>query len=178
MNIERKWAMPSRWTFSIKPIKELLEQEMGDKEHEVWVDPYAGMHSPANVRNDLNPASNAEFHMDALKFLKSLSNSSADGVLYDPPYSPRQVKECYDEIGITGWNGRADFWSDVKNEIARVLRPNGKCICFGWNSMGLGRNRGFEMQRILLVPHGGMHNDTICTVEIKTAKKADKNEAE
>jgi hypothetical protein len=27
---------------------------------------------------------------------------------------------------------------------------------------------GFEKQRVLLVPHGGWHNDTICTVELKT----------
>ncbi len=35
------------------------------------------------------------------------------------------------------------------------------------NSMGMGKNRGFEIQRILLVPHGGNHNDTIVTVEKK-----------
>ena len=52
-------------------------------------------------------------------------------------------------------------------EIARILKLNGKVICFGWSSMGLGKNRGFEMTRILLVPHGGSKNDTICTVEIK-----------
>lgn len=28
-------------------------------------------------------------------------------------------------------------------------------------------NRGFEMIEILLVPHGGSKNDTICTVEKK-----------
>ena len=33
--------------------------------------------------------------------------------------------------------------------------------------MGLGKNRGFEMLEILLVPHGGSKNDTIVTVERK-----------
>jgi len=33
--------------------------------------------------------------------------------------------------------------------------------------MGLGKNRGFKMARILLVPHGGSKNDTIVTVENK-----------
>lgn len=33
--------------------------------------------------------------------------------------------------------------------------------------MGLGKNRGFKMTRILLVAHGGSKNDTIVTVEIK-----------
>lgn len=165
MIIERKWAMPNKYTFSIKPIKILLEEEMTSG---TWVDPFAGMLSPATIRNDLNPNSPAEYHMDALEFLRALPDSSADGVLFDPPYSPRQVRECYD--GISGglkWDGKVSFWSDAKNECARILRPAGKAICFGWNSMGLGLKRGFEMQRILLVPHGGNHNDTICTVETK-----------
>jgi len=33
--------------------------------------------------------------------------------------------------------------------------------------MGIGKNRGFEMVEILLVPHGGSKNDTIVTVERK-----------
>ena len=40
-----------------------------------------------------------------------------------------------------------------------------KCISFGCNTCGLGKSRGFEITRILMVCHGGMHNDTICTVE-------------
>jgi hypothetical protein len=31
----------------------------------------------------------------------------------------------------------------------------------------MGKNRGFEIQEILLVAHGGNHNDTICVVEKK-----------
>ena len=165
MVIERKWAMPSRWTFSIKPIKELLRQEMTPG---IWIDPFAGMYSPASVTNDLNPDVKANYHEDARTFLKRFADGSVDGILYDPPYSPRQVRECYDSIsGDMKWDGRCTFWSEIKNECARVLRGGGKALCFGWNSMGLGLNRGFEMRRILLVPHGGIKNDTICTVEIK-----------
>ncbi len=40
-------------------------------------------------------------------------------------------------------------------------------LCFGWNSGGIGINNGFNLKEILLVPHGGNHNDTICTVEVK-----------
>ena len=29
MQIDRIWAMPNKWTFSIKPIAELLKQEVG-----------------------------------------------------------------------------------------------------------------------------------------------------
>lgn len=100
--------------------------------------------------------------------MKTFEDCSVDGVLYDPPYSQRQVKECYDSIqGNIKWNGEMTFWSLSKDEISRIVKPGGKVICFGWNSMGCGKNRGFKLERILLVPHGGSRNDTICTVERK-----------
>lgn len=166
MRIERIWSMPNKWTFLIKPIKELLQEELTDG---VWIDPFSGMYSPATIKNDLDPTKEAQYHMDAIEFLKMFEDESVDGVLFDPPYSPRQVRECYDGIsGSIKWDGRVNFWSDAKNEIARITKKGGKVICFGWNSMGVGLNRGFEMTRILLVPHGGNKNDTICTVELKT----------
>jgi len=39
--------------------------------------------------------------------------------------------------------------------------------CCGWDSNGFGKNRGFELIELLLVCHGGRHNDTIVTVERK-----------
>lgn len=171
MKIERKWAMPSRWTFTIKPIKDLLQEEVGSGMflHGLWVDPFAGMNSPAQETNDLNPERKTKYHMEALDFLKMFENESIDGVLFDPPYSPRQVKECYEGIGLncTSTQTKQSFYSNAKNEIQRILKKGGKVICFGWTSMGLGKGRGFEMTRILLVPHGGSKNDTIVTVEIK-----------
>ena len=160
--------MPNKWTFTIKPIAELLKEEVTDG---LWCDPFAGMNSPAQVTNDLRPEMPTTHHMPALDFLKSLETASFDGVLYDPPYSPRQVKECYDSINIEGWDGKWDgrttFWSETMDEVARILKPSGKLIAFGWTSMGGSMSRGFEMQRILLVPHGGRKNDTIVTVEVK-----------
>ena len=175
MKIKRVWAMPSRWTFTIKPIKELLAVEVGAGlfQKQIWVDPFAGENSPAQETNDLNPARPTKYHMEALDFLKMFDDESVDGVLFDPPYSPRQVKECYQGIGrnTVAENTKQSFYSNAKNEIKRILKPKGKVICFGWNSMGLGKNRGFEMTRILLVAHGGSKNDTICTVETKLPPK-------
>jgi hypothetical protein len=53
------------------------------------------------------------------------------------------------------------------DEIQRILKIGGRCLCFGWNSNGVGKKRDFEMQEILLISHGGSKNDTICTLEIK-----------
>jgi len=168
MKIERIWAMPNKWTFTIKPIAALLKEEMCSGQ---WCDPFAGANSPAQTTNDLRPDMPTVYHEPALEFLQSFEDACFDGVLYDPPYSPRQVKECYEGINIEGWDGKWDgrtsFWSDTLTECARVIKPGGKLICFGWSSGGAGKSRGFEMTRVLLVPHGSRKNDTICTVEVK-----------
>ncbi|MFH1422601.1 MAG: hypothetical protein ABIH42_07820 [Planctomycetota bacterium] len=55
------------------------------------------------------------------------------------------------------------------------MRQNGNQISqtepFGWNSIGMGINRKYEILEILLVSHGGMHNDTICMAEHKIAEQ-------
>ena len=163
MQITRVWAMPSKWTFTIRPIKELLSRYV----YGYWCDPFAGRNSPAQVKNDLS--GEVEFNMDAIEFLKSRDNEEFDGILIDPPYSLRQVSEHYKKAGIeiTGWHTSPGWGATIKNEAKRVLKKNGIAICFGWNSIGLGINRGFRMEEILLVPHGGSKNDTIVTVETK-----------
>lgn len=89
IQIYRKWSMPNKNTFSIKPIKELIIQE---KTKGLWIDPFAN---------------------------------------------------------------------------SRIVKKGGKVISFGWNSGGIGDSYGFCKTKILLVAHGGWHNDTIVTVEIK-----------
>ena len=158
MRIERVWAMPNKWTFTIKPIKKLLEEEMNG----IWIDPYAGLNSPAQLTNDINPSMPTKYHLESLAFLKQMKliSDPIDGCLFDPPYSVHQSVEVYE--GKKQKNASINM--DV---ISRVIKPGGKAICFGWNSNGLGKNRGFELERILLVAHGSSHNDTIVTVEKK-----------
>ena len=168
IRIERIWSMPNKNTFEIAPIKALLEEEVDLNNY--WIDPFANRNKIASVTNDLSMEYDTDYHLDALDFLKMFENSSVDGVLYDPPYSPRQVSECYNDVGYTvTWDTtKASFWGNHKREISRIVKIGGKVITFGWNSGGIGYKYGFEIERILLVPHGGWHNDTICTVEVKT----------
>jgi len=165
MEINRVWAMPNKWTFTIKPIKELLERHINGG---LWCDPFAGENSPAQIQNDLS--GNVEYKLDALEFLQGRGDNEFTGVLLDPPYSITQARDCYDGRGMELLDIKPTsmkYWAECKNEIERIIKPEGLAICFGWNSMGLGKNRGFEMVEILLVPHGGSKNDTICTVEKK-----------
>ena len=159
--------MPSSHTFSIKPIAELIQRYI--KPNQTIVDPFANSNTFATITNDLDPAMPTEFHMDATDFLKTLGDKSADMVLYDPPYSPRQVSECYKRLGmvVDMQTTQSSYWSTQKREISRIVKRGGVVITFGWNSGGIGISNGFQIVEILLVAHGGWHNDTICTVEIK-----------
>jgi hypothetical protein len=157
--------MPNKWTFTIKPIKELLNDITDDYSN--WVDPFAGMNSPCGYTNDIRESMPTDNHMCALEFLKSLPDTAYDGVLYDPPYSMTQAKECYESAGLKNLAGSMRWWADLKDQIARIVKPDGLVISFGWNSNGMGKKRNFMLDRILLVPHGGSKNDTIVTVEHK-----------
>ena len=167
MIINRTWAMPNNKTFSIKPIAELIERYITP--YDEIVDPFANDNTYGSITNDLNPEYNTDYHMDALDFLKILKDNSADVVLYDPPFSPRQVSECYKKFNMTVnmETTSASYWAKQKEQVARIVKPNGIVITCGWNSGGIGKKYGFEIIEILLVAHGGWHNDTIVTVEKK-----------
>lgn len=167
MTINRVWHMPNKNTFEIKPIRKLIEKYI--KDARVVVDPFANSNKYGTITNDLDPQYDTTYHMDATEFLKSLDDNIADVVLYDPPFSPRQVSECYKKFNMTVnmETTQASYWSKQKEQIARIVKPNGIVVTCGWNSGGIGKKYGFDIVEILLVAHGGWHNDTIITVERK-----------
>ena len=97
MIINRVWAMPSKNTFQIKPIKELINKYIFG----TIIDPFANNNKIATITNDLDTQYDTDYHLDAIDFLKNFDDDSVDCVLYDPPYSPRQVSECYKKLGKT-----------------------------------------------------------------------------
>lgn len=158
--------MPSRETFSVKPIGQFVQKYL--KESMRSVDPFARNNTWAVDTNDINPHTSAQWHMDAAEFLKLMARVGAkyDVAILDPPYSPRQISECYREIGrkpsmVDTQN--AALYARVRNALRPVLRPGAVVLSFGWNSAGMGD--GFELLEVMLVSHGGAHNDTICIAE-------------
>ena len=165
MLITRSWAMPNKNTFSIKPIGDLIHRYLDG----VSIDPFANQSKLATYTNDLDESYDTTHNMDAVEFIKTFDDGSIDVVLFDPPYSPRQVSEVYKslDLSVNMETTQSSFWSKCKHQIARVTKPNGYSITCGWNSGGIGKTNGFEIVEILLVAHGGWHNDTIVTVEQK-----------
>ncbi len=141
--------MPSHQTFTIKPVKKLLERTFGADE---FVDPFP-----------------FPFKADALEYLKSFDSQSVKSLVFDPPYSLRQLKEMYNNQGQSlSQHDSQRYYADIRDEIARITSVGAKVVSFGWQSIGIGKKRGFSIVEVLLVCHGRMHNDTICTVDLKT----------
>ncbi len=170
MLFNREFAMPNGDTFSIPPIKKFVSRYCDGQS--VIVDPFARNSKFATHTNDLNPETTAQLHLHAEVACDvwDFRGVVADVVLFDPPYSPRQISELYKSIGLVvgmkeTQNGH--MYKVVRDGLDRLLKSGGVCLSFGWSSMGMGLTRGYEIIEILLVPHGGPHNDTICVAERK-----------
>lgn len=176
MKFTRTWAMPSHITFEIKPIKELLERVLVGRE--CIVDPFARDSKLSHWCNDLGAETSASAHMEAQDFLRFLLfqkhlGGKCDAVLLDPPYSPRQMVECYKSVGLKkgiAASQSAVLYSECKDLMTQLAAPGCIAVTCGWSSGGFGSKRGWTMNEVLLVPHGGAHNDTIVTVETYTPR--------
>ncbi len=160
--------MPCSDTFDVPSIGHFVKRYLLNSK--VSVDPYARNKRWATYTNDLNPNTAAESHMDAEDFMAGLVSCgiTADLIIIDPPYSPRQIKECYDAIGRVPTmeetqNARAQ--KHRKRIINRLVVNGGIALHFGWNTVGMGK--GWAIEEIMLVCHGSYHNDTICMAERK-----------
>ena len=76
----------------------------------------------ANITNDLDPQYDTDWHLDAEEFLKRFDDESVDTVLYDPPFSSRQVSECYKKFGMTvnRETTQNSYWRRQKEQISRI----------------------------------------------------------
>jgi hypothetical protein len=171
VKFSRVWAMPNADTFSVPDIACFVKRYL--LQSKVSVDPFARNNMWFTYTNDIAPLTRADFHMEAEDFLKHLAsiNVKCDLMIFDPPYSPRQLKECYNGMGRKmqledGQTARLrGIWKDA---MMPILVPGAVVLSFGWNTVGMGKENGFKIEEIMLVCHGGDHNDTICMAERMT----------
>ncbi len=150
--------MPSSATSSMKPVAELLDYYGAGLN---WCDPFSGDDTRCQFRNDYKHSK-----MDSFDWADSVP-AELDGVFIDPPYSPRQVAEHYRD-----WRDGKPSQVDTQNIYARAygafaskIKPGGYLITAGWHSNGFGNKNEFKLLEVVLIAHGGAHNDTILTVE-------------
>lgn len=162
--------MPSADTTKCQPIGALVRRYLRG----VSVDPFARNSALATYTNDLNPETAAQHHMQAADFLDMLARRGvvADVVIFDPPYSPRQIAECYEACGLAPTQAdtqNARLYAECKRAIRKLCAHGSRVLSFGWNTVGMGS--GFALEELLVVCHGAAHNDTLCTVEVLTEQQ-------
>jgi hypothetical protein len=146
----------NKYTFKMKPIRNWVESKCKGK----VLNLFAGKIklNCDEVRNDIDKTMNAEYHLDALEFVKTYKGKF-DTIILDPPYAYRKSMEMY--------NGhKASKFNQVKDNLKRILNKDGRVITFGYQSVSMGTIRGFKQEEILLMSHGGAIHDTIAIIEI------------
>ena len=112
------------------------------------------------ITNDLNLEFKTDFQIDALRCVRLLYEGHLyfDVILLDPPYSYRKSMELYQ-------GHKNSRFKKLLDMVPFILRQNGKVITFGYHSIVMSKKRGFAIQEICLISHGGAQHDTIATVE-------------
>jgi hypothetical protein len=154
-----------RYTFKNKRVKEWVENHCKGLVLNLFAGKYR-LNLPKGskeIRNDLNPDMNADYHMDALEFVKQwaegCNNPKFNTVILDPPYALRK--------SMTKYNGFISSpFNQIKNKLLDIIEPNSIIMTMGYHSNSMGKTRGFKQEHILLMSHGGAIHDTILTLEI------------
>ena len=155
MKIEYIKVPLHKYTFSRKPIKEWVEKNSKGR----VLNLFAGKIklNLDEIRVDSDNTMNADYYMDAYDFVKECKNKF-DTIILDPPYAYRKSMEMY--------NGhKASRLNMIKDLIPNILNENGIVITFGYHSVSMGKSRGFNQEKILLMSHGGAIHDTIVVIE-------------
>ena len=123
--------------------------------------------------NDINTEFETTYNMEANDFGEEMERKGRmfDLVLFDPPYSLRQLKDCYAGVGkdLDLWQTQ-NMWGRCKNALAQCIPVGGYVIHLGWHSHGFGKNRGFEKVEMMVCEQAGKDEryNVLVTVEQKT----------
>jgi hypothetical protein len=111
------------------------------------------------VRNDIDKEALADYHLDALEFVKKCKQKF-NTIILDPPYAYRKAMEMY--------NGNySSKFKQIADLIPKLLKKDGKVISFGYHSTFLGKKRGFGLSKLCVFAHGGSQHCTIGIIEAK-----------
>lgn len=168
LTIRREWAMPAADTFDVPVIGAFVRKYLAGSR--ISVDPFARNKRWATYTNDINSETSAEYHLEALDFIDRLRilGIRPDLAIWDPPYSLEQCSRSYKDAGrkVTMQDTQVfGRWTEHRAMLSSMMADDAVVLSFGWNSQGMGRKNGFALEDLLLVCHGGAHNDTICIAE-------------
>lgn len=158
MKFEYLKAPINKYTFKTKKIREYVESKC--EGHTLNLFAGSILLEINELRNDTDETMKAEYHLDALEFMERAVKEKMlfNTFLLDPPYSYRKSMEFY--------NGNKNSrFKLVKDRISEICPIGGLVITFGYNSVNMGINRGFELVELCIINHGGAIHDTLCGIE-------------
>jgi hypothetical protein len=148
----------NKYTFSVRPIREWVEEECEGK----TLNLFAGKTKldVDEVRVDKDITMNADYYVDAYDFVIDCCRDDVkfNTIILDPPYSYRKSMEMYN-------NNKVSSFKKLKDLLPSILNDGGKIITFGYHSISMGHGRGFILEKIVVLSHGGAIHDTIISVE-------------
>lgn len=110
------------------------------------------------VRNDVDQTRKADYNLDALEFVTTWVGDPFDTIILDPPYSYRKSMEMYNGKKCSTFNA-------VKDNINRITQIGSKTITFGYISINMGETRGWVLDKLAVMSHGGAIHDTLISIE-------------
>lgn len=142
-----------RYTFESPKIKQWVEKAATGKTLNI----FAGKTklNVDEIRNDIDKTMVADYHEDALDFVKKYGVSEFNTIILDPPYAYRKAMEMY--------NGN---YSSRFKQLADQLIGVKRIISFGYHSTFMGKKRGYGVEELCVFGHGGAQHCTIGIVEI------------
>jgi len=145
-----------RYTFQCPKIKTWVEESSKGK----VLNLFAGKTklNLDEIRNDIDEKSIAEYHKDALDFVREWKGEKFDTIILDPPYAYRKAMEMYK-------GNYSSKFKQIADEIPNILNENGIVISFGYHSTFLGKIRGFKLKELCVFAHGGAQHCTIGIIE-------------
>lgn len=158
-----------RYTFDSPKIKKWVESRAKGK----VLNLFAGKNklNLDEVRNDIDETMIAEFHKDAVDFVKEWKEEKFDTIILDPPYAYRKSMEMY--------NGNySSRFKQLADEIPKILKEDGIVISFGYHSTFLGKKRNYKLKELCVFAHGGSQHCTIGIIEISQLHSNKNNKKE
>lgn len=154
----------NKWTFKAPKIKKWVEEKCYCR---VVLNLFGGLvrlneDNCVEISNDIDTTFHTDYHMEALELVKKLIKEGCkySAVLLDPPYSYRKSMELYK-------GHRNSKFKQILDLIPQLLTDDGIVITFGYHSSVMSNKRGFKIEEILIISHGGAMHDTIVTVEAR-----------
>lgn len=170
LTLRRVLSNPEVPLFERKQMASLLKTYFREG---LFIDPFCGSPVAANnlTTNDIDPTIKADSHKEALDFLREIPTSSVDGVIYNPPYSPKRIKEFlrkggYKESSMKQYT--KDFHKKRKDEVSRILRKGGIVLSVSGSSLGMTKERGFSLKEVLYLYYAEeSYFETVITIDQK-----------